>query len=223
MLWLEMTEAYNPLPNIDSINVYGNPGLHSPSSTYTVFFYETKESMLDPDVYRSFLKNVEKRVRSSTAYSNYKGYLMSLGMDHCQVHGYINSEMADLEMHHCILTLFDIALMITEYFLNTTGYVSTFDVVQAIKQEHKENNVALVMLTKTPHQLYHNDSSFFIHPDMCIGNWPLLIEKYKAGLTQDLAFKILYYIKKAMEIGCTDDNGLLNVRDTVLDWSQKNA
>lgn len=218
-----MTESYNPLPNIETINIYNNPGLCSPSSTYCVFFYETKESMMDADVYRSFLKNVEKRVRTSTAYSNYKGYLMGLGMDHCQVHGFINSTMADLEMHHCILTLFDIALMITEYFLNTTGYVSSFDVVQAIKDEHKMNNIALVMLTKTPHQLYHNDSTFFIHPDMCIGNWPALIEKYKAGLTQDLAFKILYYIRKAIQVGCTDDGDLLKVRDTVMDWSQKNV
>lgn len=218
-----MIEGYNPLPNIETINIYNNPGLYSPSSPYAVMFYETKESMMDADVYRSFLKNVEKRVRSSTAYSNYKGYLMGLGMDHCQVHGFINSTMADLEMHHCILTLFDIALMITEYYLNTTGYVSTFDVVQTIKDEHKMNNIALVMLTKTPHQLYHNDSTFFIHPDMCIGNWPALLEKYKAGLTQDLAFKILYYIRKAIQVGCTDDAGLLKVRDTILDWSNKNA
>ena len=218
-----MTPSYNPLPNIEEININNNPGIMSPNSAYAIFFYQTKESLMDADAYRAFLKNIERRVRTSVAYSNYKGYLIGLGMDHCQVHGFINSTMADLEMHHCILTLFDIALMISEYYLNTTGYVSSFDVVQTIKDEHKMNNIALVMLTKTPHQLYHNDSSFFIHPDMCIGNWPKLIETYKAGLTQDLAFKILYYIRKAIQVGYTDDGGLLKVRDTILDWSQKNV
>ena len=218
-----MTPSYNPLPNIEEININNNPGIMSPSSAYAIFFYQTKESLMDADAYRAFLKNIERRVRTSVAYSNYKGYLIGLGMDHCQVHGFINSTMADLEMHHCILTLFDIALMISEYYLNTTGYVSSFDVVQTIKDEHKMNNIALAMLTKTPHQLYHNDSSFFIHPDMCIGNWPKLIETYKAGLTQDLAFKILYYIRKAIQVGYTDDGGLLKVRDTILDWSQKNV
>lgn len=218
-----MTPSYNPLPNIEEININNNPGIMSPSSAYAIFFYQTKESLMDADAYRAFLKNIERRVRTSVAYSNYKGYLIGLGMDHCQVHGFINSTMADLEMHHCILTLFDIALMISEYYLNTTGYVSSFDVVQTIKDEHKMNNIALVMLTKTPHQLYHNDSSFFIHPDMCIGNWSKLIETYKAGLTQDLAFKILYYIRKAIQVGYTDDGGLLKVRDTILDWSQKNV
>lgn len=216
-------DAYNPLPNIETINVNNNPGIYSPSAPYAIFFYETKESMLDADVYRSFLKNVEHRVRNSVAYSNYKGYLMGLGMDHCQIHGYINSEMASLEMHHAILTLFDIALLITEYYLNTYGYVTTFDVVQTIKDEHKNNNIALVMLTKTPHQLYHNDSNFYIHPDMCVGNWPLLINKYMAGMTQDLAFKLLYYIKRAIKEGATNDNGILDLRDKILDWSDKNA
>lgn len=215
-------DAYNPLPNIEQISVNNNPGIYSPDSTYAIFFYETKESLMDPEAYRAFLKNCERRIRQSPAYSNYKGHLMGLGLDHCQVHGYINGDMATLEMHHCILTLFDIVLMVTEHFLNTTGYVSTFDVVQAVKDEHKQNNIAIVMLTKTPHQLYHNDRSFFIHPDMCVGNWGYLIEKYRDGLTQDLAFKLLYYIKKSLEVGVSDDGGLLQLRETIMDWSSKN-
>lgn len=216
-------DAYNPLPGIEQISVNQNPGIYSPDSTYAIFFYETKESLMDPESYRAFLKNCERRIRQSPAYSNYKGHLMGLGLDHCQVHGYINGDMATLEMHHCILTLFDIVLMVTEHFLNTTGYVSTFDVVQAVKDEHKQNNIAIVMLTKTPHQLYHNDRSFFIHPDMCVGNWGYLIEKYRDGLTQDLAFKLLYYIKKSLETGVSDDGGLLKLRETILDWSSRNV
>ena len=213
--------SYNPLPNIESLRVNNNPTLYSPSSPYSIAFYQTRDSLVDADTYRSFLKNIEMRVRKSVAYKNYKGFLMGNGLNHCQIHGYINSEMADLEMHHAIMTLFDIALMISEHFLNGTGYVSSFDVVQTIINEHKENNIALVMMTKTPHQLYHNDSSFFIHPDMCIGNWPLLIEKYKDGLTQDVAFKLLYYLKRAIELGETDDAGLLELRDKIIDWSEK--
>ena len=213
--------SYNPLPDIESVRVNNNPILYSPNSTYCIGFYQTRDSLIDADTYRMFLKNIENRVRNSITYKNYKGYLMGNGLDHCQIHGYINSEMASLEMHHAILTLFDIALMISEHYLNQTGYVSSFDIVQTIKDEHRQNNIALVMLTKTPHQLYHNDSSFFIHPDMCIGNWPLLIEKYKDGLTQDVSFKLLYYIKRAIDLGATDDSGLLELRDKIIDWSEK--
>lgn len=210
---------YNQIPGIDSFQENGNPVISSPNSEYAIPFYQTRDSLTDVDVYRQFLKNVESRFRKSETYKNYKSFIMGLGFDHCQVHGYINSTMASLEMHHAIFTLFDIAMLITEHYLNTIGYVSTFDVVQAIKEEHKAGNVAIVMLSKTPHQLYHADKSFFIHPDMCLGNWPELIRKYNKGLTQDLAFNLLYYIKKSLEIGCTDDNGLLNLRDQIKEWS----
>jgi hypothetical protein len=129
--------------------------------------------------------------------------------------------MATIEMHHAILTLFDICLLITEHLLNTVGYVTTFDVVKLLKDEHKANNIAIVMMSKTPHQLYHNEPDFFIHPSMCIGNWPLLLEKYNRGLTQELAFKLLGYLKKSLECGGTDDHGLLDLRGKIIDWSEK--
>lgn len=216
-------DAYNPLPGVESYSPNMNPTLTSQFSTYELPFYQTRESLTDIDTYRFFLKNIETIFRHSVTYTNYKGFLHGLGMDHCQVHGYITKDMADIEMHHAILTLFDLALIISEHFLNTTGYVCTFDVIQALKEEHKDNNVALVMLSKTPHQLYHNDSSFYIHPSMCFGKWPVLITKYLDGLTQDVAFKLLYYIKKSIEIEGTTDGGLLDLRDKIIDWSEKNA
>ena len=144
-------------------------------------------------------------------------------MDRCQVHGFIHADMdgVDIEMHHAILTLFDICLLITEHLLNTVGYVTTFDVVQLLKEEHKAHNIALVMLSKTPHQVYHaNTNQFFLHPKMCFGRWPVLIEKYKKGLTQDVAFKLLAYLKKAVEVEEADDGGLLELRDKIKEWSE---
>jgi hypothetical protein len=218
---------FNPMPGIDTYSPNNNPTITSPNSPFTIQFYQTRETLMDVDEYRNFLKNAEARFRHSIRYNNYKAFLCGLGLDHCQVHGFIKGTdghgdgMATVEMHHAILTLFDICLMITEHILNTVGYVTTFDVVQALKEEHMQNNIAIVMLSKTPHQLYHNDSNFYIHPDMCFGNWPYLIRKYKDGITQDLAFKILYYLKKALEKPGTDDAGLLDLRDEILDWSAK--
>lgn len=213
---------YNPVPGIESYQENANPVLSSPNSVYAISFYQTRDTLMDIDTYRVFLKNCESRFRHSVTYTNYKGYLIDIGMNRCQVHGYITSDMegVSIEMHHAILTLFDICLLITEHMLNTVGYVTTFDVVQALKEEHKANNIALVMLSKTPHQMYHAESSqFFIHPSMCFGNWPKLLEKYKLGLTQDVAFKVLYYLKKAIETEGTNDNGLLNLREKIKEWS----
>jgi len=72
-----MIQGYNPLPDIESIRVNNNPTLYSPNSTYCISFYQTRDSLIDADTYRSFLKNIEMRVRKSIAYKNYKGYLFS--------------------------------------------------------------------------------------------------------------------------------------------------
>lgn len=218
-----MEDFYNPLPGIELYQDNGNPMLTSPYSPYAIGFYQTKDSLMDVNSYRSFLKNCEMRIRRSETYTNYKHFIMELGFDHCQIHGYINSGMATIEMHHAIMTLFDVCLMISEYLLNTIGYVSTYDVVQIVKDEHRAGNIALVMLTKTPHQVYHaNSSNFFIHPNMCISKkWPLLIEKYKEGLTRDVAIKLLYYLKQAIETDQTDDKGLLDLSKKIKDWSSK--
>lgn len=216
----------NPVPGIETYQDNMNPIVTSPYSTFSISFYQTRESLMDIDTYRAFLKNCESRFRHSVTYSNYKGFLIGLGLDRCQVHGFINTSMegVDIEMHHAILTLFDICLMISEHILNTVGYVTTFDVVQALKEEHKANNIALVMLSKTPHQMYHaNSGQFYIHPRMCFGNWPRLIEKYKDGLTQDVAFKLLYYLKRAIDESETQDDGLLDLRNKIKEWSEKYA
>lgn len=213
---------YNPLPGIEVFHEDMNPVVTSPNSEFGIGFYQTRDSLMDIDTYRIFLKNCETRFRHSATYSNYKGFLIGLGMNRCQVHGFITTDMhgVDIEMHHAILTLFDICLLITEHILNTVGHVSTFDVVQLLKEEHKANNIALVMLSLTPHQIYHNNTGqFFIHPKMCFGNWPALIEKYKYGLTQDVAFKLLHYLKKAIETDESNDNSLLDLRDKIKEWS----
>ena len=214
--------SYNPVPGIETYQENANPVLASPNSSYTISFYQTRDTLMDIDTYRNFLKNCEARFRHSVTYNNYKAHLIDIGLNRCQVHGYITSDMegVSLEMHHAILTLFDICLLISEHKLNTIGYITSFDIVEALKEEHKENNIALVMLSKTPHQVYHSDpSNFYIHPKMCFGNWPRLIEKYKLGLTQDVAFKLLYYLKKAIEIDGTTDNGLLDLREKIKEWS----
>lgn len=212
----------NDFPGIESINDV-NPTLTSPFSPYELPFYQTRETLLNTDTYREFLKNAISAFRKSRTYTHYKGFLMGLGLDRCQVHGNITAEMATIEMHHNMLTLFDIALIITEHVLNTKGYISTFDLVTLLKEEHKQHNVQLVMLSLTPHQLYHNTDDFYIHPDHCIGNWYRFLEKYHTGITLDIAYKLLNYIKEAIEKGSSDDGNLLKIREQILDWSEYNA
>lgn len=206
---------------IYSYDIY-NPTIVSPNSPHCIQLYQTRESLMDAESYQNFLANVERGFRSSRRYTKYKGFLYNLGLDRCQVHGNLTADMVSLEMHHNMLTLYDLALIITEHILNTYGYVTTFDVISALKKEHSLHHVQLIMLSVTPHQIYHDNQEFFIHPSMCIGDWATFLRTYNQGLTQDVSFKILFYLNEAIEKGGTDDNDLLALRDEIMDWSGLN-
>lgn len=198
-----------------------NPTISSPFSPFVIQFYQTQDSLNNIEDYRTFLKNVESAFRTSREYKAIKSRLIESGMTNCQIHGNLNSEMVSIEMHHNMLTLFDLAMIITEHLIKTVGKVSTFDVVRLLIEAHNNNEVLLVMLSKTPHQMYHNNPEFFLPFEMCIGEPWKFLEKYKYGITQDIAYKILRYLRQEEKNdGKINDQGLLNIRNTILSWSE---
>lgn len=209
-------------PDLSISNDPVNPMLHSPFVPYNLTFYQDKNTLMDIDTYIRFVKNAVSRFRRSRTYTNYKSFLMNLGLDHCQLQNNIGSDMATIEMHHNVLTIFDIAVILTEYTLNTVGYITTYDLVQLLKKVHKEHKVQLVMLNETAHQLYHNSYGMFIHPKMCFGNWIGFLEEYRQGITIEIANKVITYIDKSLEYDSTQTNDLLKLRDMVTDWSRYN-
>ena len=215
-------EKYNEFPDISMYDSGGNPTIYSPNSPIHLPFYQDKETLSDIDSYKRFLSNSEARFRHSRFYKNYKSYLMGLGMDHCQFFGNINSEMADVEMNHVITTLLDDCLIITEHVINTVGRISSFDLVEMLKDAHRKNIIPIVMMTSTVHQLYHDDPNFFVHPKQVFGKWWEFFETYKYGITQEIAVKLLYYIRNSIDETDSDDNGLLKIRDSIADWSKFN-
>lgn len=208
------------IPGIVGYMDNDNPTISSPFSPFVIQFYQTPDSLNNIEDYRTFLKNVESAFRTSREYKAIKARLIESGMTNCQVHGNLNSEMVDIEMHHNMLTLFDLAMIITEHLIRTTGKASTFDVVRLLIDAHNNNEVLLIMLSKTPHQVYHNNPEFFLPFEMCIGEPWKFLEKYKYGITQDIAYKILRYLRQGEKNnGKINDQGLLNIRNSILSWS----
>lgn len=198
-----------------------NPTLASPFSPFVLQFYQTIDSLNNIEDYRQFLKNIESAFRVSREYKAIKSRLIESGMTNCQIHGNLNAEMVSIEMHHNMLTLFDLAMIITEHMVRTVGRVSSFDVIKLLIDAHVDNEVLLVMLAKTPHQMYHNNPEFFLPFEMCIGEPWKFLEKYKYGITQDIAYKILRYLRQEEKNdGKINDQGLLNIRDSILSWSE---
>lgn len=209
------------IPGIIGYMENDNPTISSPFSPFVIQFYQTIDSLNNIEDYRVFLKNVESAFRKSREYRAIKSRLIESGMSNCQIHGNLNSEMVSIEMHHNMLTLFDLAMIITEHMVRTTGKVSSFDVERLLVEAHNNNEVLLVMLSKTPHQVYHANPEFFLPFEMCIGEPAKFLERYKYGITQDIAYKILRYLRQEeRNEGKINDQGLLNIRDQILSWSE---
>lgn len=219
---MDMILNGNDFPDIIGYLNNGNPTLRSPSSVYEISLMQTKESLSDIDSYARFINNAIAGFRHSRFYKAYKANLMALGLDHCSYLHNVNSEMAELEMNHVILTIFDIALLISEHYLNTYGYVSTFHIVGGLREEHKQNRVPIVMMSKTVHQLYHNDELFYVHPNQIFGKWTELIRNYYNGITPEICTKLLYYIRLALREENSNDNELLSLANEIQNWSEKN-
>ena len=199
-----------------------NPSIYFQNSDGPLSFYYTRESLNDIDKYKAFISNCINRFRSSRTYKGYKSYLMMMGLNRSQILGNIEDGMAKIEMHHNFLTIYDITILISQHILNTVGRCTSFDIVSLLAQEHKLNNIPIVMLDETSHQLYHSTPDMYIPVSMTFGKWWELLLKYRYGITLDIAYKVIRYINS-----CNNNNELTqlefyNLRSSILSWGEYN-
>lgn len=193
---LILQTKYNAYPDLIQYEAI-NPTIRSPQAVTDLFFYQTKETLMDVDTYRNFLKNVESRFRASREYKLYKHYLIEcLGIDRCQIFGNISVDDAEIELHHNVLGLFDICLLISSHIINTIGIITTFDLIELLIREHYANRVGITFLSKTAHQKFTADPDAYLPPDMTFGKWWELLSLYRYGITYDIASKVIKYINK---------------------------
>lgn len=217
------SEDYNIYLATEFINPKAiNYVIPAPMTDDKISFIFTKEHALNMDEYKKFLDNSISRFRRSRTYKNYKAYLMNLGMNRCQLLGNITDDMADIEMHHNFLNIFDIAILISQHILNTVGGLTTFDLVELLKQEHRLNNIPIVMLSKTMHQMYHDNNDFYIPLSMTFGMWHELLMKYRYGITLDIAYKVIKYINNCIQNNELNDIQYIMLRDNIKDWGKYN-
>ena len=226
---LQLHPEFNEYPDIIQYDTI-NPMLSSPNAEYDLPFYQTKETLVDPEIYKAFLNNAISRFRRSREYKNYKAYLMGLGLDRSFELGNISAEMLDdrlLEMHHNFITIFDIAMMISEHILNTVGAICTFDLISLLKAEHRNNNIPISMLDITSHEMYHDDPNYQIPINQIWGSWWILFDKYRYGVSLSIAYKVIKFIDYNVNVLNSIDNDnyvhtIYKLRENLKDWSGYN-
>ena len=218
---------FNEFQDVKSYDDF-NPILYSPSSPFQISFAQTRESLMDVDIYRNFLYSAIGNFRQSEFYKHYKSHIISLGINRCQLHPNIttDTEGTNLEMHHHVITILDIALIITEHILNTYGSITSFDLEELIKQAHKDHEVNIVFLCKTCHEIYHNSNKSLPVPISAgFGKWWDLLSRYRYGITKDFAFKLYYQLKNDLYNADGRDKkiqDMMKIRDNIINWSEYN-
>lgn len=205
--------------------IYTNPiitCMFAQNAPQPLMFEQTRETLIDVDRYKQFIDNAISRFRRSRSYKGYKAYLMCMGLDRCQILGNITTEMADIEMHHNFLTIFDIAILISQHILNTMGKLTSFDLVALLIQEHRLNNIPIVMLSKTAHQTYHDNPDFYIPLSMTFGKWWDLLIKYRYGITLDIAHKVIKYIDRCQQNNELTSLEYFRLKESMESWGRYN-
>ena len=203
-----------------------NPTVDSPNSSFEIPFYKDNEYLANLENFVSFIKSVESLVRRHDDYKKYIVYIREVvGLDRCQVLGNIHSadekEHTKLEMHHGpILTLFDLAVIITDWALVNRQKVTTFKIAEILLNEHFNNNVQVTMLSTTIHEQVH-EGNVWLNMKQAFGDIHTFITKYKDGLDRTHIEKINRYIEKSIERD-SYHNGVLELNEFVKSWNSEN-
>lgn len=204
--------------------IENNPSIDSDNSIFYIPFYKRDDYF---EVYENkilFIKECEKLVRKHKFYKAYIKYLINIvGMNTCQVLpgiecGEEGKNKVTIEMHHGpILTLFDTCHIVLNCLIKDGCQdITTFKVANMVLEEHRLNNVRVILLSKSVHQQVH-ENAILLNYHMGFGDTKMFLSKYNRGLTKSLRSGINEYIQWSLE-NDSFDNNILELSDSMRQW-----
>ena len=156
----------------------GNYRIKAKCDMFSQNFYLEPMSCFDGQQFEQFIKATERCIRTSLVYKAYISYLKNeIGLIYDAFQGNISHDVASLEMHHALFTLYDYVKIMIDYAFDVGIPVTTFSIAKLVMNEHAHNRILVVMLTKNNHMLVHARQ---LHVDMrqCHGNLKAFIQLY---------------------------------------------
>jgi hypothetical protein len=159
---------------------------NTPSETIKIHTPKSMEYFVDIDNDKKrfkFIKRIENIVRSSMEYRDYIGYLKeTVGLDSCIFFPGITStgkhNKIRIEMHHEPLTLFDIVSTIVNKYEEEGLPLDDLLIADEVMEKHFNNEVGLVPLSVTAHELVHNSTKLFLPLTVVYGNYSAFLDEY---------------------------------------------
>ena len=201
------------------ISYNNNPMIFNNAESNGILLAQTRDTLMDPEIYKRFLYSAQTNFRKTRFYKDYKADLMFKGLNRDQRHAGITDDMAPIEMHHNFITLNFMSIILTEHTLNTKGCITTFELISLLEEQHRKNRVAVIMLSETEHQKHHDDPTDFISLKQCFCPHVFdFINLYMDGITLDICYKLLLHLKLEEQHGESFSPNMAKARDQLLSW-----
>ena len=151
----------------------------------------------------ALVKEIEKYVRSSIEYGDYIAYLrQNVGMDACAFFNNVSkasNRKLKIEIHHAPLTLFDIVKLVLDRAIRTGEEINSLTIAEEVMRIHYMNQVGLIPLSKTLHEVVHNSDKLTIPIYMIFGNYKKFLDMYSEELDMEENKGILKKVQLMIE------------------------
>ena len=136
---------------------------------------------------RKLIEQVKKAIRSSMEYRDYVQYLKeNVDMDACAFFKNVTSNTKEnnenkkvkIEIHHEPFTLEDYVSVVLDKYIEEGQEIDALDIAEEVMELHYNNEVGLIPLSKTIHQIVHNTGKVPIPLYMCYGNYTQFLQDY---------------------------------------------
>ena len=147
------------------------------------------------DLTEKVINYIEKEVRSSYEYRKYINYLKEeLDLTKCSLLPGIDCSngAASIEFHHYPMNLYEITEIVGTQMLKSLvddEKLSCFEIAERVMEEHYRGNIGLIPLTKTLHDMAHNNS-IIIPISKVNGNYERFLKKYNSYISDDIKDRI---------------------------------
>lgn len=198
------------MPNIEYRGNIGKTMSASDNYYQEISYFKTLEDFVDDTSYSKFIREVEKMVRGSKDYKVFVDYIKNtLGIGFCQVFSQVYDKVdANVEFHHGpIFTLYDICEVALTKFIRTGTRINTFRVADDVLQLHFDMKVNGVILSKTVHEMAHNED-IFLNINQSIGDVNAYIQDNARYFTPEVRYKLWTYAKMCRENPSFDKGAL---------------
>lgn len=172
----------------DLENYIKKKSIHAPEPMEYIVNIETSKDR------NKFIKRVEKIIRSSQEYKDYIQFLKEhLDLNKCIFFQNVTSEKGNgkrgrvsIELHHEPFTLYDYVAVVLSRFEEDGLPINDLLIADEVLELHYSNQVGLVPLSKTMHQVIHNSEKLLVPLNMVYGNYSEFLDKYEPYIIGEL-------------------------------------